>query len=111
MSERRDQMITYSLFDKLMRNEMPQNQGQLDATLLVEEKNENLINNLASSWVYEKLVTNVGLSDEITGTKIEYSRSTLGSSCLPPTPLHDGLASYFGLRTSSSDTHVTPMTS
>lgn len=38
MSERRDQMITYSLFDKLMKNEMPQNQGELDAVLLVEDK-------------------------------------------------------------------------
>ena len=28
MSERRDQMITYSLFGKLMRNEMPQNHGE-----------------------------------------------------------------------------------
>ena len=53
MSERRDQMITYSLFDKLMRNEMPQHQGELDAILLIEDKKENLINNLASSWVYE----------------------------------------------------------
>ena len=31
MSERRDQMITYSRFDKLMRDEMPQGQGDLDA--------------------------------------------------------------------------------
>ena len=38
MNERRDQMITYSLFGKLMRNEMPQNQGELDATLLIEDK-------------------------------------------------------------------------
>ena len=43
MNERRDQMITYSLFGKLMRNEMPQNQGELDATLLIEDKRENLI--------------------------------------------------------------------
>ena len=53
-NERRDQMITYSLFDKLMRDEMPQNRGELGAVLLVEDKTENLINNLASSWVYEK---------------------------------------------------------
>ena len=46
MSERRDQMITYPLFGKLTRNEMPQNQGELDATLLVEDKKESLINNL-----------------------------------------------------------------
>ena len=45
---------------------MPQNQGELDATLLVEDKKENLINNLVSSWVYEKLVTNVRLNDKIT---------------------------------------------
>ena len=51
-------MITFSLFEKLMRDEMPQNQGELDATLLVEDKREPLINNLASSWIYEKLVTN-----------------------------------------------------
>jgi hypothetical protein len=47
--ERRDQMITYSLFDKRIKNEMPQNQVELDATLLVEDKKENLISNLASS--------------------------------------------------------------
>ena len=41
-SERRDQMITYSLFDKLIRNEMPQKQGELDAALLVEDKKETL---------------------------------------------------------------------
>ena len=34
-----------------MKYEMPQNQGELDATLLVEDKKENLINNLASSWI------------------------------------------------------------
>ena len=39
-------MITFSLFEKLMRDEMPQNQGELDATLLVEDKKESLINNL-----------------------------------------------------------------
>jgi len=63
MSERRDQMITYSSFDKLMRNEMPQNQGELDAILLVEDKKKIFIRNLASSWIYEKLVTNARLSD------------------------------------------------
>ena len=85
MNERRDQMITYSLFDKLMRNEMPQNQGELDATLLIEDKKENLINNLASSWIYEKLVTNVRLSDYITDKKIEYSHlyATPSPSLLP----------------------------
>ncbi len=66
-------MITYSLFEKPMRNEMPRDQGDLDAMLLIEDKRENLINNLASSWIYEKLVTNVRLSDKITDTKIEYS--------------------------------------
>ena len=64
VSERRDQMITFSLFEKLMKEEMPQNQGELDATLLVDDKKEHLINNLASSWIYEKLVTNVRLSDK-----------------------------------------------
>ena len=43
------------------------------ATVLVEDKKENLISNLASSWVYEKLVTNVRLSDKTIGTEIEYS--------------------------------------
>ena len=83
ISERRDQMITFSLFEKLMRDEMPQNQGELDATLLVEDKREPLINNLASSWIYEKLVTNVRLSDKITDTKIEYSHLYSTSSLLP----------------------------
>ena len=64
-------MITYSLFEKLIRNEMPQDQEDLDAILLLEDKRENLINNLASSWIYEKLVTNVRLSDKIIDTKIE----------------------------------------
>ena len=32
-----------------MRNEMPQDQGDLDAILLIEVKKENLINKLASS--------------------------------------------------------------
>ena len=76
-------MITYSLFDKLMRNEMPQNQGELDATLLIEDKRENLIINLASSWIYEKLVTNVRLGDHITDTKIEYSHLYSTPSLLP----------------------------
>ena len=62
---------------------MPQNQGELDATLLVEDKKENLINNLASSWIYGKLVTNVRLSDYITDTKIEYSHLYATSSLLP----------------------------
>ena len=53
-----------------MRNAMPQNQGGLDAILLVGDKKENLISNLAnSSWIYEKLVTDVRLSDYITDTK------------------------------------------
>ena len=42
MSERRDQMITYSLFEKLMRNGMPSDQRDLDAILLIEDKKENL---------------------------------------------------------------------
>ena len=83
MSERRDQMITYSLFDKLMRNEMPQDQGDLDAILLIDDKKENDINNLASGWVYEKLVTNVRLSGKITDTKIEYSHLYSTASLLP----------------------------
>ena len=41
ISERRDQMITFSLFEKLMRDEMPQNQGELDATLLMDDKKEH----------------------------------------------------------------------
>ena len=46
-------------------------------------KKENVINNLASSWVYEKLVTNVRLSDKITDTKVEYSHLYTTSSLLP----------------------------
>ena len=38
MSERRDQMMTYLLFEKLMRNEIPQDQGDLDAVLPIEDK-------------------------------------------------------------------------
>ena len=83
ISERRDQMITFSLFEKLMRDEMPQDQEELDAVLLVDDKKEHLINNLASSWIYEKLVTNVRLSDKITDTKIEYSHLYSTSSLLP----------------------------
>ena len=83
ISERRDQMITFSLFEKLMRDEMPQDQEELDAVLLVDDKNEHLINNLASSWIYEKLVTNVRLSDKITDTKIQYSHLYSTSSLLP----------------------------
>ena len=83
ISERRDQMITFSLFEKLMREEMPQDQAELDAILLVEEKKELLINNLASSWIYEKLVTNVKLGDKITDTKMEYSHLYSTSSLLP----------------------------
>ena len=62
---------------------MPQNHGGLDATLLVEDKKENLINNLASSWIYEKLVTNLRLTDYITDTKIEYSHLYSTPSLLP----------------------------
>ena len=83
VSERRDQMITFSLFEKLMRDEIPQNQGELDAKLLVDDKKEHLISNLASSWIYEKLVTNVRLSDKITDTKIDYSHLYSTSSLLP----------------------------
>ena len=83
ISERRDQMITFSLFEKLMRDEMPQNQGELDAALLVDDKKEHLINNLASSWIYEKLVTNVRMSDKITDTNIEYSHLYSTASLLP----------------------------
>ena len=83
ISKRRDQMITFSLFEKLMRDEMPQDQEELDAVLLVDDKKEHLINNLASSWIYEKLVTNVKLSDKITDTKIEYSHLYSTSSLLP----------------------------
>ena len=75
-------MITFSLFEKLMRDEMPQNRGELDVALLMENKKENLINNLASSWIYEALVTNVRLSDKITDTKIEYSHLHSTSSLL-----------------------------
>ena len=45
ISERRDQMIKFSLFEKLTRDEMPQNQGELDAFI---NKKEHLINNLAT---------------------------------------------------------------
>ena len=62
---------------------MPQNQGELDAALLVDDKKEHLISNLASSWIYGKLVTNVRLSDKITDTKIEYSHLYSASSLLP----------------------------
>ena len=62
---------------------MPQNQGGLDAILLVEDKKENLISNLARSCIYEKLVTNVRLSAYITDTKIEYSHLHSTSSLLP----------------------------
>ena len=37
-------MITFSLFEKLMRDEMPQDQEELDAVLLVDDKKEHLIN-------------------------------------------------------------------
>ena len=57
----------------------------MDATLPIEDKKENLINNLASSWVYEKLVTNVRLSDKITDTKIGYSHLYSTSPLLPRT--------------------------
>ena len=71
---------------------MPQNQGELDATLLVEDKKEHLINNLASSWIYDKLVTNVRRSDEINDTEIEYSHlystSSLRTSPLGHDPCH-----------------------
>ena len=84
MSERRAQMITYSLFGKLMRNEMPQNQGELDATLLVEDKKEiSSTTSRAASWIYGKLVTNVRLSDYITDTKTGYSHLYSTSSLLP----------------------------
>ena len=76
-------MITLSLFEKLMGDEMPQSQGELDAALLVDDKKEHLISNLASSWIYGKLVTNVRLSDKITDTKIEYSHLYSTSSLLP----------------------------
>ena len=42
-NERRAQMIIFSLFDKLMRNEMPQNQEQLAAALLDEEQKAALL--------------------------------------------------------------------
>ena len=119
MSERRDQMITYSLFEKLMRNEMPQDQGDLDAILLIEDKRENLINNLASSWIYEKLVTNVRLSDKITDTKIEYSHLYSTSSLLPhwdtihatgstliASPLRSQQPARFSAASSSSSSNV-----
>ena len=95
MSERRDQMITYSLFGKLIRNEMPQNQGELDAALLVEDKKEDLTSNLASSWVYEQLATNMRLSDKITDTKIEYSHLYSTSSLLPTSPLGHNSCDWF----------------
>ena len=47
-----------------MKDEMPQNQAELDEALLAEDKKEILISNLASSWIYEKLVTNVRRSDK-----------------------------------------------
>ena len=62
---------------------MPQDQGELDATLLIEDKKGNIISNIASSWVYEKRVTNVRLSGKITDTKIEYSHLYSTSSLLP----------------------------
>ena len=83
VSERRDQMITYSLFGNLTRNEIPSDQGDLDAMLLIEDKKESLIRNLASSWIYEELVTNVRLSEKITDTKIEHSHLYSTPSPLP----------------------------
>ena len=41
MSERRGQMVTYSLFEKRMRNEMPSDQqGYLGAILLIEDRGQ-----------------------------------------------------------------------
>ena len=52
-------MIKYSLFEKLVRNEMSNDpcndQGDLDAVLLIEDKRENLIiNNLAREKVLDE---------------------------------------------------------
>ena len=120
MSERRDQMITYSLFDKLMRNEMPQNQGERDAALLVEDKKEIFTSNLAGSCAYEKLVTNVRLSDKITDAKIEcshlYSTSSLlsywdtlhatGSTLISPSLRSQQLARSSSVPSSSTSSNV-----
>ena len=65
------------------------------ATVLVEDKKENLISNLASSWVYEKLATNMRLSDKITDTKIEYSHLYSTSSLLPTSPLGHSSCDWF----------------
>ena len=62
---------------------MPSDQVDLDAILLVEDKKENLISNLASSWIYEELVTNMRLSGKITDTKTEYSHLYSTPSLLP----------------------------
>ena len=61
--------------------------GDLGAVLLIEDKKENLISNLASSWIYEKLVTNVRLSGKITDTKIEDRILTPVLSLITTSPL------------------------
>ena len=92
--------------------------AELDAILLVEDKKENLINSLASSWIYEKLVTTVRLSDYITDTKIEYSHLYSTSSLLPhwdtitatgPTRIASPLCSQQQARTSTSSSSSSNM--
>ena len=83
MNERRDQMIVYSLFEKLMRSEMPQGQAQLDAAMADEGQKEALIEKLATSWIYEQLVTNVKLCGKMTDTKLDYSHLYSTPTLLP----------------------------
>ena len=79
----RDQVIIYSMFDRLMRGAMPQTQEELNAAMADEGEQELLIDKLANSYVYDKMVTNVQLMVKITDTKLEYSHLYATPSLLP----------------------------
>ena len=56
MNVHRDEIVVFSLFDSLMKGPMPQTQEDLTAALSVETDKEKLVDYLASSYIYDKIV-------------------------------------------------------
>ena len=83
MNVRRDEIVVFSLFDSLMKGPMPQTQEDLTAVLSVETDKEKLVDHLASSYIYDKIVKEPGLHTRIVTIQLNYQFLYSTPSLLP----------------------------
>ena len=83
MNVRRDEIVVFALFDSLMKGPMPQTQEDLTAVLSVETDKEKLVDHLASSYIYDKIVKEPGLHTRIVTIQLNYQFLYSTPSLLP----------------------------